>query len=1788
MKQILFCIILLFAFTNKALGQAINFKSGDWTFSNSHGVTKKFRYSGTLELQSFSANYHNNDWVATSPEFNLSKFTAPEISFTGEGFIMASQDDVVLCSSEEETKITLALPKDVRQLKFAVKEGYKLKISDLIIREKDTRLIWGNLELIEVDALRWYDDDKDGNMKFVSSKRYYSISKNPSVYKITNEGPIASYTFENITLDYNDIIYPYNIYNNAETNYYAINVEYTDNFSNQSLLAINRKDDTIVKAVIDYKGIDKRIISALPCDYNSDGLTDFLLRNDSVAVQCKDGSFLMRRIETLTQEEYKKRKEGDNSWAPQRGGIVTQKKSDAFLSGKDMFIGTGDYSGVLGKQVTELDFDKDGRMDLINTTTGELLLNVGEEQYVKIPLGGAIYFRDLNNDYRPDYIVYEPKKKTVTAFVEQADGSTKQQLLISNLSMDSKIWCYDFDKDGDVDVLLPFSYLDSNGASFLVLMENDGTGKFKMKENYYDEEYTFRYCTDMDNDGYFDIIATTTDKLVCIKGKPGLQFDTTSQVLVEGVFQYSFNPSDDEKNNILVADINNDGVCEVITNDRILYLPIEKANTAPSKPDKPQYLFESSTGYLKVNWVAGKDKESSSADLTYALRIGSEPGKGDVFYAHATANGTRLNLLEGNMGYNLDKVLNTSGWNAGKYYIAIQAIDPMGKGSMWSEEAVFDKKQLSSDFRLSGERTLVDVITVSLTDTKDSKLQYHWNFDDANIVSVNADKSIYKIQFPTPGEKIITLQTTDKNQNMSQVTERKLFVFGNKLESMNLSLSPTVIASKIEAIVDLDNDGIAEFLTYNGVYERKENGTYEKIKKLYNTNLKFHTWYSEGLFVVDCNKDGNADVLHANEEKGYWLDFYLNNDASLEVQRNTQPINDWYFNNCNSSGDLNNDGNIDLWIDCTYSIDIQLNTGDYLNYNRIYEYGKALKIVDLDRDGFLDGVHTKIDMGGFVNLAFNNGDATFTTKKCPSPLISEGITAVADMNNDGYQDLILIQNEQTIIVAINNKNSDFYSTKILTLPFPINTDKGILEVFDFDNNGYLDLALATNSKKGITGSILYFYPNLEVQWHDYGVRGMYNAETCLSEYANIIYDVDRDGVPDILENSGNNLKNNSTLINTRPDAPQNLRATQQEKFLHLEWDAAKDAETPSVHMRYNISVKKKGAEGEGSFVISPVNGLSDNAPVIHNYTYPTATCYQIPLSSLPVGEYEAKVQAIDGWNTTSAYSSTYMFKIEASPSIKVPVSICAGISVAVEYTGNAGSSEPVWNWDGGELLAKEGNTYEVVWNTSGEKQISASLDGATSTTPVFVNPAINPNFAIPANALTNTPCPIVMPEGEYNIAWSVGVDGGELKDIISQSDLLYIKQGSNAKDVNLVFTSAGVYVLQLEVETACGKSICKHTVTVSKHADEFQINQIGVDATTGKNLVSWTLPAAMPSFVTAVNVYKEGSKYNDFSLIATIPLTQSSYIDVNSNPKDCSSRYQLTLQTEYGTESAPTQPHQSVHVIINKGMEANRWNLQWSKYEGRTVESYRILRGISPESLAVIAEVSGHAMSYSDATAPSEPLFYALEFSLVNNETRATNNSIRSNVASVADAATIVFAESVQVRSLESEASLTESQKVLHLFAEIYPLIASYRNVEWTITSGSDLATIDSYGVLTSKQTGNGKVIVRASAIDGSGIYADLEVEVSGFSVGVEENVIEEEAVIVYPSPVVDELHIKNIPTRDGEVQVYIFNTSGHLLHLEKTRNAELTISCGELDKGIYILKMASNQKSLVRRFVKK
>jgi hypothetical protein len=90
---------------------------------------------------------------------------------------------------------------------------------------------------------------------------------------------------------------------------------------------------------------------------------------------------------------------------------------------------------------------------------------------------------------------------------------------------------------------------------------------------------------------------------------------------------------------------------------------------------------------VEFSWDAATDDNTPTLGLTYALRIGTEPGGQDVLSSDASQSGLRMSASSGNTGHNLT-------WSialpAGTYYWAVQAIDASYVGSLFSEEQSFN------------------------------------------------------------------------------------------------------------------------------------------------------------------------------------------------------------------------------------------------------------------------------------------------------------------------------------------------------------------------------------------------------------------------------------------------------------------------------------------------------------------------------------------------------------------------------------------------------------------------------------------------------------------------------------------------------------------------------------------------------------------------------------------------------------------------------------------------------------------------------------------------------------------------------------------------------------------------------------------------------------------------------------------------------------------------------------------------------------------------------------------
>lgn len=1491
--------------------------------------------------------------------------------------------------------------------------------------------------------------------------------------------------------------------------------------------------------------------SAYPLDVNHDGLPDLFAFNNtdwSIFYQNPDGTFTPTRIDTISRV--------------QADSLVARKAEEAdgkfdisdLPSLRDgMFIGGSPTVDESYKFTQTIDVNRDGYMDLVGPRT--IFYNVGDNRFVASPQPGELTVKDLNGDGIPDYIYNDTEGKRVYTRTYLGGDRFEEQTLMKDLDV-TNIYCYDFDKDGDVDILLTFDYLSSSTFSFLVFAENTGKGKFTIHEHSFKTKWAFGQCLDFDNDGYMELLAGVQDEgrleyrcssvhgLYLFRLDDMKKVEEPSAMQVDATFFYERDngPGTDWQEavvsrldeNITVADIDNDGRLELLadttktaggywaTKDLPLLQGIP-ANEAPQRMSAPSVNLDRKSGKLKVAWKPGKDKETSTVDLTYALRIGSAPGKDDIYFSGANADGSRRDFRPGNMGANLDATLDVSRWKHGTYYIAIQTVDPMGKGSAWSDEVAYEHDLVQAAFTVSDDEPAAADTLVLTAASRAAGLDYAWDFDGGKAIKASADSAQVWLTFDVPGEKHLRLTVTNPADGTEDVREKVVTVQRVSFEHRDLEAFGYTNPFQFW---DMDGDGVLDLIDKNGFYVHDGTGHYEKLGTIFNSNLQITKYAGQQIPLLDFDMDGDADIV-VKSNKGNLI---LNNgNKSFEAQESNSLLCD------NSNGqsdvwpDLDNDGFNELYYDANSGYDddgIYVNMGDNVRFERFrfpnsgeeykfrFEYQEGM-MYDINRDGYLDfysGSSLRVINDGWYKceaFAINQGGMDFNYHVGP---INEGSERpysifLEDLDSDGMPDKVMVYANESkgdrIVVCFGNRDYTFSSPVEYVFENAHSNDyvMKVVKVADFDNNGCPDIL------------VNYDFYKIDVSKTEYAILYMERDRSGRIEvlhnqelgYVDGMADVNHDGVPDFYHAGNDGVTFLRTGIpNTSPEAPAHVRATQEGLGILLEWDDAYDKETPAMQMRYNVSVKKKGAEGEGAYIISPLNGGNDKTAVIPGVYYQKATRKMIPIERFEAGqEYEVQVQAIDLWDAHSPMSETYTFTVSerfiAGPTVTAPRK-----AVALTYNvPDAALQTAEWNWDGGTLLGQEGKRFEVAWDEPGLKTVTVrTADGETATKNVMVRD-IDLSFDFPTEGLAGTEITFTLPEAFAQAS-------REDIDVKLSDERIEMLLRVGSREAKAVFPDAGDYSFHLSVrDSVCGvvESEEKH-IRIVGEVPVPVIRLVGIDAATGKNKVTWDMPG-MPDFVTTVNIYKESGRYNAFDCIAQVAPGAGEFVDTSSNPSVSSDRYCIKLGTTFGVESLASRVHSGTHLMLNKGV-GGAVNLIWNAYEGGIVDSYRVLRGTSADRLELLAEVSGAHTAYTDLNAGDGTYFYALEYDetysdewqpMARTSKERSSGSGRSNVVCTDGAWTVVPAEQLNVLAIEKELVLTPLQPTLHLQAEILPAMADIRTVNWQITEGGELASLTQNGVLTAQGKENGDIVVCATTVDGTNIEARVTVVKKDFGI---------------------------------------------------------------------------------------
>ena len=340
-------------------------------------------------------------------------------------------------------------------------------------------------------------------------------------------------------------------------------------------------------------------------------------------------------------------------------------------------------------------------------------------------------------------------------------------------------------------------------------------------------------------------------------------------------------------------------------------------------------------------------------------------------------------------------------------------------------------------------------------------------------------------------------------------------------------------------VADVNKDNFNDFfignMHYQYIYISNNSPTNYTRKQLDSV------YFAQGANFVDIDKDGDLDLFVCNDDS---LNYVYANDGIGNFSIDTTLISTvkWSGNYSSVWSDYDNDNDLDLYISkCKGGVN---DSADPRRVNLLYRndsttYTEVAAIAniddgsqswsadfgDIDNDGDLDLIIA--NHYAYNRLYRNNGDGTFTRITAQSG-IDEYTNAYvfqslfADLDNDGWIDLILANEDNEKLIYQNNQdgtfslvNSPLETNKLYSLSLGDLNNDGFIDMYSIRNsnppniypdailynngntNNYIGITLENNNSKQIIGAKLKFYGSWGVQTREiragesYGIHNSY-------------------------------------------------------------------------------------------------------------------------------------------------------------------------------------------------------------------------------------------------------------------------------------------------------------------------------------------------------------------------------------------------------------------------------------------------------------------------------------------------------------------------------------------------------------------------------------------------------------------------------------------------------------------------------------------------------------------------
>ena len=242
---------------------------------------------------------------------------------------------------------------------------------------------------------------------------------------------------------------------------------------------------------------------------------------------------------------------------------------------------------------------------------------------------------------------------------------------------------------------------------------------------------------------------------------------------------------------------------------------------------------------------------------------------------------------------------------------------------------------------------------------------------------------------------------------------------------------------------DLEGD-LDMYISSNGnnqLFRNNSDGTFTDISTI--SDVMANGENSLGQVFGDFDDDGDVDMIVLNENSSIVYYDNIRQGQFNDLTKNSRLSHNGKPSSINVA-DYNNDGHLDIYIsDLEGNHSLYKNKGDGVfiydskflqtnNFLRGFSAQKA-EFTDIDNDGYLDIIIAGKPMKGSIKhggiiLLHNNGAGGFNDASNSLPMIKHPINNIvsSDFDNDGDIDLILLQNNNSIVLRNDGGNLNNY------------------------------------------------------------------------------------------------------------------------------------------------------------------------------------------------------------------------------------------------------------------------------------------------------------------------------------------------------------------------------------------------------------------------------------------------------------------------------------------------------------------------------------------------------------------------------------------------------------------------------------------------------------------------------------------------------------------------------------------------------------------------------------------